>query len=489
MPVPRDAPIPPKTEFPRVLGPLTGASIVVGTVIGSGIFLTPSSIAGRVGPYGTGAILFVWVFCGILSLAGALAYAELGAMFPRSGGQYVYLREAYGSLPAFLYGWMEFWVARGGSIAALAVAFSRYSAYFTGADDPWSKRLTSFAIIVALTVINYVGVRFGGIVQVCFTVAKVGALLLLTVCAFTLHGGSAANWTPFINTHAAPGWEALIGAVGLAMIHALWAYDGWTNGSATAEEMKDPQRNIPRALLGGTLAVITIYLLANLAYHYVLPLDKIIASKRVASDVANLVLGPLLGERPGQERIGGGLLAAAVMASTFGAVNGLLLTGPRIFYAMARDRLFFHHMGKLHLNYRTPYVSILVLGIWASILVLVPFDQIVSHLFGLHMKPDLGDQFDDLLTFVIFGSWAFYGLSVAAVMVLRKSRPELPRPYRCWGYPWVPLLFVVTSVAFVTHTLCTQWLQSAAGVGIVLLGLPAYRRWSRLIAEADAMAG
>lgn len=463
--------------FRREIGPFTGACIVVGTVIGSGIFLTPSTIASKVGPFGTGAILFVWCFCGLLSLAGALAYAELGAMFPRAGGQYVFLREAYGPLVAFLYGWMEFWVARGGSIAALAVAFSRYAAYFTGADDPTSKRWTSFLIIVLLTAINYFGVRFGGWVQMLFTGAKVGALSLLVLCAFLLPGGSPANWQPVINP-AGGDFSVLIGAMGLAMIQALWAYDGWTNGVAPAEEMRDPQRTIPRALLGGTLTIMGIYLAANLAYHYALPMQTLAESKRVSSDVMDLVLGPFLGVG-----IGGGLMAAAVMASTFGAVNGLLLTGPRIFFAMARDRLFFDAMGRLHVKHGTPYASILILGIWSAFLVLFPFDQALATL-GVRLKSDLGDQFDDLLTFVIFGSWVFYGLSVAAVMVLRKSRPDAERPYRAWGYPWVPALFVVTSVAFVAHTLVTQWVQSLAGVGIVLLGLPAYWRWTRR-AESD----
>jgi APA family basic amino acid/polyamine antiporter len=469
----------PEHGFHRALGPFTGATLVVGTVMGSGIFLTPSTIAQRVGGFGTAAILFVWCFCGVLSLAGALSYAELGAMFPHAGGQYIFLREAYGRLTAFLYGWMEFWVARGGSIAALAVAFARYAAYFTHADDPTSRRWTSFAAIVTLTGINYLGVRLGGIVQVMFTAAKVGALALLVVCAFTLRGGSVENWTPFVHSAPNVGWLAFFSAFGLAMIQALWAYDGWTNGAAPAEEMKDPQRNIPRALVGGTLAIIAIYLTANLAYHYVLPLDRIVLSKRVASDVANILLGPLLGERPGQERIGGGLLAAAVMASTFGAVNGLLLTGPRIFFAMSRDGLFFRNMGRLHRKYRTPYASILVLGLWASFLVLFPMDRVVHSLFGWRLKSDLGDQFDDLLTFVIFGSWVFYGLSVAAVFVLRRRHPEMPRPYRAWGYPWVPALFVITSVAFVAHTLVTQPLQSLTGVVIVLAGVPAYLKWSR----------
>lgn len=447
----------------RALGPVEGMAIVVGTVIGSGIFLTPSEIAGHLGRFGFGAILGVWVLCGLLSLAGALAYAELGAMFPRSGGQYVFMREAYGPLWGFLFGWMEFWVARSGSIAVLAVAFAKGAATLVHVESPWAIRWTGFLAVIALTLANYIGVRVGGTVQVIFTGTKVAALLALIVCAFVLPGGSPANWQPLFQI---PADGAFLTAVGAAMIAVLWSYDGWTNGAAVSEELQNPQRNVPRALLGGTLAIMVLYCLATLAYHYVLPERLVAGSKLVATDVAEILF----------PRFGGGLLAAAVMVSTFGAANGLLLTGPRIFFAMARDRVFFAGLDHLHPRFHTPHLAILFQGLWAAVLVLVPFADLARSLFGWTMQ---GELYDQLFTFVIFASWVFYGMAVAAVFVLRRKRPDAERPYRAWGYPVVPFLFVLTAVAFVLHTLFHSPAESLAGIGIVLLGLPAYAWWRR----------
>lgn len=452
-------------QFRRALGPLEGICIVVGTVIGSGIFLTPSTIASHMGQFGIGAILLVWVVGGLLSLAGALAYAELSAMFPQAGGQYVYLREAFGVRAAFLFGWMEFWVARAGSIAALGVAFANFFALFVHHDDEWTIRWTAFVVISTITAINYLGVRWGGAVQTLFTATKVAALATLVVCCFGLPGGSPQNWQPMWTGVASPG--LFMNALGMALVQSLWAYDGWTNGAAVSEEMKNPQRNVPNALIGGTLLVIGIYLAANIAYHFVLPLNEVIASKRVAADVAGSLSNPEIGTR---------LLAAAVMISTFGALNGTMLTGPRIFYAMARDSIFFHQMGQLHSRFRSPHWSILFVGLWAGALVLIPFDKVLNPLFG--WKEDV-KLYDQLLTFVIFGSWLFYGLTVAGVMRLRKLLPDHPRPYRSWGYPVVPAMFVVTSTAFIIHTLRTQPAESIAGLVLILAGLPAYAYWSK----------
>ncbi|MFN3652017.1 MAG: APC family permease [Armatimonadota bacterium] len=454
---------PPASKSPtprRALGPVEGASIVVGTVIGSGIFVTPAAIAGSLGSYGFGTILLVWIVAGLLSLAGALAYAELAAMFPRSGGQYVYLKEAYGPLWAFLFGWMEFWVARPGSIAALAVAFTDYLGEFV-ALGPDQQRWAAFAAVAAFTLINYVGVKTGGVTQVLFTAVKVGALVALVIGAFVYPIGTPQNWQPFFS--GSFGW-ALLPAFGWAMLQSLWAFDGWANGAAVSEEVRDPQRNVPRALLFGTLAITGIYLAVNLAYHYVVPMAEVASSKRVAATVAGTLLGP-----PGAS-----LIAAAVMISTAGAVNGLLLTGPRIFYAMARDQLFFRQMGELHLRFRTPHWSILFQGAWAGLLILIPFGDFLNPLLGWEKDKKL---FDQLITFVIFASWAFYGMTVAGVLVLRVRRPELERPYRAWGYPAVPLAFVLLSIAFVGYTLWTQPQEALAGLFLVLLGLPAYWFW------------
>ncbi len=461
----------PTTEpkFFRALGPVEGTCIVVGTVIGSGIFRVPAEVAQSLGGFGLGTILLVWLLCGFLSLAGALAYAELSALFPRSGGQYVYLREAYGPLWGFLFGWMEFWVARPGSIAALAVVFAEYSGQFTHLDGDWGLRWTAFLMVFVLTWINYVGVRWGGTVQVVFTATKVAALLALIACSFGLPEGSTANWAPLwsAGNDLSPGGLAV--AVGTAMIAVLWTYDGWANGAAVSEEMKEPQRDVPRALIGGTLILIGLYMVANLAYHYVLPMGQVAQHDKIAAAVAERLFGT----------IGAGLVSAAVMISTFGAVNGLLLTGPRIFYAMSRDQLFFREMGELHQRFRTPHWSILFQGLWAGLLILVPFKDLFNSWFGglgWSMRVDLYDQ---LITFVIFASWAFYGMTVAGVMVLRRRHPELPRPYRAWGYPVVPLLFVLTSAAFVAHTLFHSPVESLGGLLIVGLGLPAYALWKR----------
>ena len=466
-----------KPTFARALGPVEGTSIVVGTVIGSGIFLVPASVALKVGQWGFGTILLVWIGCGLLSLAGALAYAELAAMFPKAGGQYVYLREAYGPLWAFLFGWMEFWVARAGSVAALSVAFAMAFHHLIGYPNPqsgdWSVRWTAFLVVTLLTVINYLGVRWGGTVQVIFTATKVGALGALIVCAFAMPGGSPTNWTPWFS---GPG-DALSGlpvAIGTAMIAVLWAYDGWANGAAVSEEMKQPQRDVPRALAGGTLIVMTLYVLATMAYHFVLPMKTLTESSLVAASVADKLF---LGSVSGTERsLGAGLVSLAVMISTFGACNGTILTGTRIFYAMASDQLFFREMSQLHLRFRTPHWSILFVGLWAGLLILVPFNDLINAVFHTQLNTPLYDQ---LFTFVIFPSWAFYGMTVAGVLVLRRKRPDLHRPYRALGYPVVPALFALTAAAFVAHTLVHQPFEALGGLFIIALGLPAYAAWNR----------
>jgi len=476
---PQSNPSDAEPRFDRALGPVEGTSIVIGTVIGSGIFITPAKIAASAGQFGFGTILLVWIVCGILSLSGALAYAELAAMFPRSGGQYVYLREAYGDLWAFLYGWMEFWVARAGSIAALAVAFALYASDFRRGllglgpgeveSGDWGIRWTAFLAVFVLTGINYLGVRLGGVVQVLFTGTKILALVGLVACAFGLPGGSSQNWLPLWTDGGMQNgldWGIVLSACGAAMISSLWAYDGWANGAVVAEEMKDPQRNVPRSLIIGTLTLTVIYILANLAYHYLMPMSQVAGSQKVIVTAASKLFG--------DGRVALALAAGVVMISTFGAANGTLLTGPRIFHAMARDRLFFHQMAFLHPRFRTPYWSILFQGLWACLLILVPFNEFINPLLG--WEKDLA-LFDQLITFVIFASWVFYGTSVAAVMVLRRRRPDLPRPYRAWGYPVLPFLFVLTSIGFVANTIRTQPKEALAGVLIVLFGIPAFFWW------------
>jgi APA family basic amino acid/polyamine antiporter len=460
-------------QFLRVLGPVQGVAIVVGTVIGSGIFAVPQKIAADLGGYGLASIMAVWLFCGFLSLAGALAYAELGAMMPRAGGQYVFLSAAYGPRWGFLYGWMEFWVARPGSVAAIAVIFARYFdrlSHFSGwlrhdlspgaggALAAWlgssPEPVIAVAVIVALSVVNVLGIRWGGAVQVVFTGLKVAALLGIVALGFLSPARDLANWS----WPARSPDPAFFSLFGLAMVEALWAYDGWTNATTVAEEMRDPERNVPRSLIIGTAIVCGIYVSTNLAYHTLLSVGQIQGSRTVAADAAQRALGPA----------GAGAVAAAVMVSTFGAVNGVLLSGPRIFYAMARDQLFFRPMGILHLRYRTPHAAILVQAGWATLL--------ITAAALLRTKEPLYDQ---LITYVIFASWLFYGMSTAALFVLRRRQPDAERPYRAWGYPVLPAFFLLVALGFLLNTLLTKPVESIVGLGMVALGLPAFRAWER----------
>lgn len=434
----------PKTQLQRSLNLLDAAMILVGSVVGSGIFLVPSDIAREVGSFGL--IIAVWVVAGTLSLFGALSYAELGSIIPHAGGQYAYLREAYGKLPAFLFGWTEFLVIKSGSIAAVAVAFALYLGHFLPLDDAGIK-IMAIACIALLSAINYLGVKAGALVQNIFTFLKVAALAALIFLSFILADPRQSSFDPFW-PETFPG--TLLGAFGVAMVAALWAYDGWNNVTYVAAEVKDPQRNIPRALFIGMGIVLAVYTFATLAYSYVLPLNAMANSKLVAADTASVILGPG----------GAALIAGAVLVSTFGTVNGMILSGPRITYAMARDKVFFRKLGAVHPRFGTPYISVAVQGIWAALLTLT-------------------GTFEQLFTYVIFAAWIFYAMTAGAVLVLRKKWPGVPRGYRTWGYPWVPLVFIVASACLVVNTLIETPRDSLFGLGIILLGLPAYLFWER----------
>lgn len=467
----------PRPTFIRALGPVEGTCIVIGTVLSSGVFLLPSVVAGSAGRFGIGGVLLTWLVAGLLSIAGALAFAELASMFPSAGGQYVFLREAYGKRVAFLFGWTEFWLARPAAIAAVAAAFATAAGNFTHFETEWSIRWTAFLLVFAITVINYLGVRTSGTVQVLLTATKVAALATLAVCAFGLPGGSFHNWGPLFHSPE-PGeggleWlMRLSSAVGASLLAALWAFNGWTNAAAVSEEMKEPRRDVPRALVLGTVALTLIYLAAALAYHYVLPMADVSGSRHVAADVASVLFGS-----PGPAIIG-----IVAVAAAFSTVNGLLLTGPRIFYAMARDGLFFREMAEIHPRFRTPSWAILFQGLWAGFLILVPLDSFLKAPLGLSGPAHL---FEMLFSLVVFVAWIFYGLTVAGMVLLRVRRPELERPYRAWGYPIVPLLFVLTSAAVAVGTVQTHPRQSIAGLIVLLLGLPAYQWWSGREAAAQ----
>ncbi len=429
-----------ENDLIRGLGVWGAAAMVVGTVIGSGIFLVASSMTRGVGT--PGMVFFVWIFGGLLSLAGALAYAELGAMLPESGGEYAYLRESYGPLWAFLYGWSQFLVMKTASVATLAAGFALYfTIFFPGLN----LKVVAVTMVAVLGAVNYFGVRAGGAVQTFFTVLKVGLILALVFAALILGDGDWGHLQTSV-----PVSSPVSGFVA-ALVAALWAYDGWNNVNMAGGEISDPQRNIPRALVLGTMGVGVLYLLANVAYFYILSAPEVAASQRVAGDVALRFMGEW----------GGRGVALAAMISIFAATNGSILSGARVPFAMARDGLFFRPLAAVHPRFRSPHISVLVLSLFAAAMCMT-------------------GGYDELFTYVVFASWIYYGLTVSAIFVLRRKHPEWPRPYRAWGYPLLPGLFVVVSAALVVMTLREQaWWRSLAGLGIIGLGVPAFLYFSR----------
>jgi len=458
------------TELSRRLGLISAIMVVVGSVIGSGIFLTPQSIAAVV-PI-PGVMLFVWVLTGLLTLAGALTNAEIASAIPEPGGQYVFFRVLYGDLTGFLYGWTTFIVYQTGSIAAIAVAFARYFGYFIDLPhlspelEAWQLplvgniapladigvKMVAIGAIVVVAVVNYFGVQFGGFVQNLFTFLKVGAIGGIVLLAFTVGEGSTAHFLPLWGTLND---GSLLPAIGVAMIATLWSYDGWNSLTYLAGEVKEPRKNIPLALILGTISIILIYVLTNLAYLYILPIDEIARSSLVAADVMEKILGGY----------GGALVSLAVLVSTFGTVNGTSMTTARVYFAMAKDRLFFKSMASVHPKYRTPGRSLLVQAVWASLLTLT-------------------GTYDQIFTYVIFAGWIFYALGAVGVFILRKKMPDMKREYRVPGYPFVPILFVVVATWFVINTIVSQTDDSMVGLLLLLVGLPFYFYWERGMRKA-----
>ena len=455
----------PTVELRRDLGLWGAAAIVVGTVIGSGIFLVPRAMIQRVGS--PEMVFVVWVFGGLLSLAGALSYAELAAAMPEAGGEYVYLREAYGPVWSFLFGWTQMWVAKSGSVATLATAFFYYLTTFFPALDGvfytvplpigpggapldlrWGQ-LLAMALILLLGWVNYFGVKIGGGVQVVVTVIKIGLIGFVVVAglAWGRAHAPAAGALPAALTFS--GFFA-------ALVAALWAYDGWNNVSMVASEVREPQRNLPLALIWGTAAVIAVYLSANAAYFHVLSGPEVAASNRVAAEMMRKVAG----------NWGAEAVSVAAMISIFAALNGSILSGSRVPYAMARDGLFFAPVARVHPVFRTPAVSILALSAWSAVLV-------------------LSGRYEQLFTYVIFASWILYGMTTAAVLVLRRKRPDLPRPYRTLGYPLVPILFVLVACVLVLSTLIDSPRESLLGLVLIAFGLPFYFHWKKRAAPGS----
>ncbi|MDH7511854.1 MAG: amino acid permease [Clostridiales bacterium] len=432
-------------ELPRVLGFWDIIGIIVGGVIGSGIFIVPAAVAAGVeSPL---LIFAVWILGGLLCFFGALSFSELGAAYPQAGGMYVYLREAYGPLVSFLFGWTLFLVIDSGAIATLAVAFSsKYLPHFVGLT-PLETKVVAVALIALLAIINYIGVKWGAIVQNILTLIKFGAIVGVCVVVFVFAKGSAAH---FISPAPKALSLNLIASFGVALVATLWAYKGWESSTFSSGEIRNPEKNFPAGLLAGTLIIIGIYLLTNLAYLYAFPASEIAKSSRIASDAMNFAIGP----------IGASIIAFIILFSITGATNQNFLCSPRVYFAMARDGLFFKNIARIHPRFLTPHVSIFALAGWSAVL-------------------SLSGTFEQLFTYVIFGQWIFSGLTVAAVMILRRKRPDISRPYKTWGYPATPVIFILSALFVSVNTLINQFWNSFAGLAIIFLGLPAYFYWRR----------
>jgi APA family basic amino acid/polyamine antiporter len=427
--------------------------IVIGTVIGSGIFLVPGPVLRQSGG-SVGVSLLVWLIAGVLSLLGALTYGEMGAAKPDAGGLYVYLRDALGPLPAFLYGWTMFFVMGSGSTATLAVAFTNYLGQFVTLP-PFAGKLVAVLMIAVVMAINVRGTREGANVQGVATALKVAAILIMTVLLIAVGHGFAA--TP--NVWPAHWNGSLFAGVGLAMISVLWAYEGWQYVTFSAGETKNPQRVFPLGIGLGTALLIGIYVLANVGYIAALGGDGAMKSERIAAEAMAALFGPAAGK----------VIAAIILVSMFSAANGLALTAPRLYYSMARDGVFFAKLAEVHPRFNTPAIAIVTSSIWAMLLAAT-------------------GKFEQLLTYVVFVGWIFYALGAIAIFVYRRREPDLPRPFKTPGYPLTPILFVLSAAAIVINTIVTQPKNVIFAVVLMGLGVPAYFMWRRRIAKAPAGA-
>jgi len=429
----------------RSIGLLRATAMVVGTIIGTGTFVQPSEIS-RLVPDVAGMLL-VWLLAGVLTFFGALVCAELASAFPKTGGVYVYLKEAWSPALAFLWGWAMLWVMHSGIVAAIAVVAARYAGFFVPLGDG-GVRAVAIGMIFLLSAINYVGVRQGSAVQTFLTIVKLLAIggILATVAA--LAPARAAS---------APAASYSLRDVALALGAGLFAFGGWHMVTYVAGETREPQKTIPRALMIGTLIVTLCYLGLNAAYVYVLPLEQVVRSERVAADVATVLVGPA----------GAAAVSALVIVSAIGALGGIILAGPRVYFAMARDGLFFRSIGAVHPRFRTPHRALMVQAVWASVLVAT-------------------GTYRQLFTRVVYTEWIFFALMAAALFELRRRADYAPG-YRSFGYPYVPLLFIASALLIVANQIASEPLQSAVGLLLVGAGLPVYFLWSRegVLADAD----
>jgi APA family basic amino acid/polyamine antiporter len=452
-----------KLDLVRGLGPWTSAAIVVGTMIGTGIFLKPAEMAADAAS--VIAVFAAWIAGGILSLFGALAFAELGAAIPEAGGEYAYLRRGFGPVWGFLFGWMHSIVGRPASMASIAAGLLRFCGYVVPAvASPifsvhvpvpfspvpyafvfrWAQPL-SIVALAAVTYINYLGVRVGGRVQVILTIVKVASVAAIIVLAFALGPPGGAGFHPLLPaTYGAAIFTGFFGALAAS----LWAYDGWEDLNLVGSEVADPQRNIPRALILGVLFCSAVFLLFSAAAHWVLPFADVASSEHIGSDVVAKISG----------RSAALWVTVAMAVSALGTLNASTLSGARVPYAMARDGIFFRKTAAIHPTFRTP----------AGALV---FECLLASAFAL------SGTFEELTSLFIFAAWIFYGLAVVSMMRLRRTEPELPRPYRCWGYPWVPVMFVAGATALTATLWLARPVRSSIGLALILSGLFFYRKW------------
>lgn len=426
------------TELPRKLGLLDATAVVVGTMIGSGIFLVPNLVARSLSS--PGAIIAVWLLSGVLSFFGALAYAELGAMIPATGGQYVYLREAYGSLCAFISGWSLFFVTLSAAVAWLAINLASYLNYFIP-FPPGMVKFVALAAIAVMACVNYRGVTAGAAVQKALTVLKLAGLAVLIGGAFRHPAHTAA---------APPAGGFSVSHFGIAMIAGLLSYDGWVALSFVAGEVRNPKRNLALALMLGVGVVMGVYVLANLAYLRILTVPEIANADRVGALAAERSLGPA----------GGSLVALTILLSIACAINGWLLTAPRMYFAQAKDGLFLRAFTAIHPRYQTPHFAILLFGAWSAFLA-------------------VSGTYETLASYAMFSAWVFYGLTAAGVLLLRRRQPERPRPFAMWGYPVTLLLFLLVALGFVVNTFLATPGPALVATLIMLSGVPVYYFWKK----------
>ena len=444
-------------KLDRQLGLFDSTMMVVGIVIGSGIFMTTGLMADALPS--ASLILIVWLLGGLQMLAGALTYAELGAAMPKAGGQYVYLREAYGSLPAFLFGWVAFIAYLTGTNAAIAVAVAEHLGSFypsisnhnivIGFDyfSISGGQIFAISLILILSFINYLGILFGKWIQNIFTILKIGSILFFALAGLFI---STGNHIDFSINPTSMSIGSILTGMGIALVAVTWTVGGWEYVTFAAGEIKNPKKTLPLALIIGTVVIFVLYIIINIAYLKVLPMDSLIGELKVGEATAKSLYGPGIA----------GAFVVVVIISMFGSLNGNILVGPRISYAMAKDKLFFSKAADVHPKFHTPGNAIMIQGLWASVLA-------------------LSGTFEEIITLVVFVNFMMWIAASSTVFVLRKKQPELERPYKVWGYPYVPAFFIIFSSAIMINTFFESPQQSLMGIGLTLLGIPAYLYWKK----------